>query len=156
MVAPALVLVGATGTFAVVAGVVVAAGARSSSLRRGPTILAVLGIGWLLVVGVLWLDGRIGRYFTAAFWPVVAAGLIVGVAVGRGRVDSVPATAVWTAIFAVTFATHLPFGVDLGPAAVLGHAVETVTVVFVALPGVLVGAGVGARGRKHLLAATER
>jgi hypothetical protein len=44
----------------------------------------------------------------------------------------------------VAFAARLPFGVSLGSAAVLGHAVETVTVVFVALPGGLLGAGAGA------------
>jgi len=150
MVAPVLVLVGATLTFAAVAGVVVAAASRSSTLTRGPTVLELLGVIWLVVVTLLWLDGRVGRYFTPTFWLVVAAGPLVGAAVGRDRVESVPATAAWTAVFAVAFAAHLPFGVDLGTAAVLGHAVETVTVVFVSLPGVLVGAGIGARGRKYL------
>jgi hypothetical protein len=146
MVAPALVLVGATLTFAGVAGVVVAAAHRSSRLRRGPAILLVTGAVWLVVVALLWLDGRIGRYFVAPFWLVVAAGPPVGAAVGTDRAGTPVATAIWTAVFAATFAAGLPFGVSLGTAAVLGHAVETVTVVFVALPGVLVGAGVGATG----------
>ncbi len=153
MVAPAFVLVGATLTFAAVAGVVVAAAARSSGLERGATVLAVLGGVWLLVVGLLWFDGRIGRYFAPAFWLVVAAGPVVGVAVGRDWVVSVSATGAWTVVFAVAFAAHLPFGVGLGSAAVLGHAVETVTVVFVALPGVLIGAGLGGHtaGRRRPL-----
>ena len=53
-------------------------------------------------------------------------------------------------MFAGTFAAGLPFGVSLGTAAVLGHAVETVTVVFVSLPGVLLGAGAGSTWGKHL------
>ncbi|PSP66320.1 hypothetical protein BRC85_10580 [Halobacteriales archaeon QS_1_69_70] len=146
MVAPAVILVGATLTFAGVAGVVVAAARRSSRLRWGPPILLVTGAVWLVVVALLWLDGRIGRYFVPPFWLVIAAGPPVGAAVGTNRAGTPVATAAWTTVYAGTFAAGLPFGVPLGSAAVLGHAVETVTAVFVALPGVLVGAGVGATG----------
>ena len=151
MVAPALVLLGATLTFAAVAGVVVAAARRSSRLRRGPAILLVTGAVWLVVVALLWLDGRIGRYFVPPFWLVVAAGPPVGAAVGTDRAGTPVATAIWTAMFAGTFAPGLPFGVSLGSAAVLGHAIETVTAVFVALPGVLIGAGVGSTWGNQLL-----
>jgi hypothetical protein len=144
MVAPVVVLVGASLSFATVAAVVLAAARHSSRLRRGPAVLAVTGAVWLLVVTVLWLDGRIGRYFTPSFWLVAAAGPPVGAALGTVRVGAPVATVAWTAVFAVAFAARLPFGVSLGSAAVLGHAVETVTVVFVALPGGLLGAGAGA------------
>jgi hypothetical protein len=150
MVAPALVLLGATLAFAAVAGVVVAAARRSSRLRRGPAILLVTGAVWLVVVALLWLDGRIGRYFLPPFWLAVAAGPPVGTAVGTDRAGTPVATAGWTAVFAAAVAAGLPFGVPLGSAALLGHAVETVTVVFVSLPGVLLGAGVGSTWGNHL------
>ncbi|PSQ36233.1 hypothetical protein BRD11_01540, partial [Halobacteriales archaeon SW_12_69_24] len=75
----------------------------------------------------------------------------VGAALGTDGVGTPVATAGWTVVYAGTFAAGLPFGVPLGSAALLGHAVETVTVVFVALPGLLLGAGVGGTDGKTVL-----
>lgn len=155
MADPVLVLVGATVSFAVVASLVVAPARRSGHHPRGTTVLATMGAVWLAVVVLLWFDGRIGRYFTPALWAVVAVGPLVGAAVRTDRVGTATASAGWATVFAVAFAVRLPLGVPVGSAAVLGYAVETLTVAFVSVPGFLLGAAAGASAGRHLPDATD-
>jgi len=108
MVAPALVPGGAALAFAAVAGVVLAAAHRSSRLRHGWLFLTATGAVRLVMVALLWLDGRVGRYFAPPHWLVVAAGPPVGAAVGTDRAGTPAATAAWSAVFAATFAAGSP------------------------------------------------
>jgi CTP:molybdopterin cytidylyltransferase MocA len=113
MVVPVPVVLGASPSFAAVAGGVAAA-TRSSQLRRGWVVLLGMGLVWLPLVALLWLDGRSGRYFAPTFRLIVA----VGAAVGADRVGAPVATPGWTVVFAAAFASGLAFDVSAGSAAV--------------------------------------
>lgn len=156
MAIPGFAADGALPTFTLVVGTLLfAAGAAATLLAirlcldypRAASVLAGFGILAAISVVLLWLDGRIDRYFVPSFWLVVALGFPIGaLTTVRGEVATIT-TAGWVAVFAVVFAVRLPLGIRIGSAAVIGLVIEVLAVSFTAFPVVVAGAVVGSLAR---------
>lgn len=144
------VLVGGVLLFALGALATVAAVRVTLTHERGQTILATTGGLLAMAVVLLWMDGRVRRYFSVTFWVVVAFAPVVGAAAGRTRRSAALTAVTWVGLFAVVFAARLPLGVPVGGAAVIGFAIEAFTVAFVGLPAVFIGGALAPLTRKHL------
>ncbi|MFT4884463.1 MAG: hypothetical protein ACI8U4_001979 [Natronomonas sp.] len=140
---PTVVLVGATLLFA--AGATgLATGCRACQrYPRGQAVLGVVATVTGACAVLLFLDGRITRYFPTLLWSVPIAGVAAGGLAGwsrpRSQTSATAAVVLWTAVFALTFAARLPWGVSPGSASTIGLGIEVLAALLVSVPGFVVG-----------------
>ncbi|MFQ3318185.1 MAG: hypothetical protein ACI8UR_001330 [Natronomonas sp.] len=148
----AFALLGGTLLFALGAASIACACRLCVATDYASAILTLLGAVTGGLVGFLWLDGRIGRYFLGVLWLIVLVAPLVGILAASSRRKAGTATAGWVLAFAAVFALRLPLAVPLGTAALIGLTIEVLAVTFTAFPAFIVGALLGTHPvtRKHL------
>lgn len=150
------VLVAAVALFAVAAVAAVGGTRLGRDHPAGPAVLLGLGLVTAAAVVLLWLDGRVQRYFDGTYWAVVLLAPVAGASAAGSRRGATAATIGLIGAFAIAFATRLPTDGTVGSAAAIGLHVESVVVACYCLPGMLLGAAGGELARKHLSLGSSR
>lgn len=145
-----VVLIVGISVFAAAVSAIAAAIRLCRRHPAGAAVLLVVGGATSVSVVLLWLDGRVQRYFAREFWIVVSLAPVVGAAGSLGRRRAAGATAAWIGLFALVFASRLRIDAAVGSAAAIGLLVETVVVACYCLPPALLGAALEGLTRKHL------